>query len=76
MSVHVHTPSLGWARVHRAALVIGILCVALAATLALLAARTFTGTTPAPATSVTTVHLPVTDNACQRVDRPGRPIPC
>jgi len=76
MSVHVHTSSLDWARVHRAALVIGILCVALAATLGLLAARVFTGTSPAPASSVSTVHVPVTDNACQRVDRPGRPIPC
>jgi hypothetical protein len=76
MAVPVHTSSLDWARVHRAALAIVILCMALAVAGGLLAARAFSGGTPAPASSVSTVHLPATQNPCAKLDRPGRPLPC
>jgi hypothetical protein len=76
MSVPVHASSLDWARIHRAALVIVFLCVALAVAGGLLAARALTGSAPAPSTSITTVHLPATNNGCEQLDRPGRPRPC
>jgi hypothetical protein len=76
MSVPVHASSLDWARLHRAALVIVVLCVALAVAGGLLAARALTGSAPASTISVTSVHLPATGNACERTDRPGRPLPC
>jgi hypothetical protein len=75
MSVTVHAPSLLWARAHRAALVIVLLAMALAVAAGLVIARFVADATPAPATSVSTVHVPPIDN-CLRTDRPGRPIPC
>jgi hypothetical protein len=76
MSVTVHAPQLVWARAHRAALVIVVLAMALAATVGLLAARLVSDAAPAPATSVTTVHVPPIQNPCMQLDRPGRPVPC
>jgi hypothetical protein len=58
MSVTVHTPHFVWARAHRAALVIVLLAMALAATTGLLIARVVSDAAPAPATSVSTVHGP------------------
>jgi hypothetical protein len=76
MSITANVPAArDWVRLHRAALVILVLCMALAATLGLLAARAFTGSNPVPATSVTTGHVPPPVNPCL-LDRPGRPIPC
>jgi hypothetical protein len=76
MAVPVHTSSLDWARVHRAALAIVILCMALAVAGGLLAARAISGGTPAPVKSVATVHLPAAQNPCEALGRPGRPRPC
>ena len=75
MSVTVHTPSFLWARAHRVALVIVLLAMALAVAAGLVIARFVADATPAPATSVSTVHGPPIDN-CLLVDRPGRPTPC
>jgi hypothetical protein len=75
MSATVHTPSFIWARAHRAALVIVLVAMALAVVAGLVIARLVPDASPAPATSVSTVHVPPIDN-CLRVDRPGRPIPC
>lgn len=76
MSTTANLPAArGWVHLHRAALVIVVLCMALAATLGLLAARAFTGSTPVPASSVTIGHVPPVDNQCQ-LQRPGRPVPC
>jgi hypothetical protein len=58
MSVTVHTPHFVWARAHRAALVIVLLAMALAATTGLLIARIVSDAGAAPATSVSTVHTP------------------
>jgi hypothetical protein len=70
MSATVHTPPLRWARVHRAALVIVVLSMALAAALGLFAARLVADAGRAPTTSVSDVQLRPTDNGCQ-LDRPG-----
>jgi hypothetical protein len=75
MSVTVHTPQLVWARAHRAALVIVLLAMALAATAGLLITRLVSDAAPAHATSVSTVHVPPIDD-CLQLDRPGRPTPC
>jgi hypothetical protein len=75
MSVTVHTPQLTWARAHSAALIILVLCVALATTLGLLAARLVSDAAPAPTSSVSTVHLQPTDNGCP-MSRPGVGTPC
>jgi hypothetical protein len=72
MSVTVSAPARHWARVHRAALAIVLLSMALAACLGLLAARLVSGAVPAAPASTTGVHLQVTDNGCQ-VARPGQP---
>jgi hypothetical protein len=72
MSAILHAPALGWVRAHRAAIVILVLELALAATLGVLAARLVSGPGPAPATSVSNVHLQPTDNGCQ-LARPGQP---
>jgi hypothetical protein len=61
-----------WARIHRAALAIIILSMALAASLGLLAVRLVNGAVPAAPASVSDVHLQPTDNGCQ-LARPGRP---
>jgi hypothetical protein len=58
MTVTVHSPQFIWARAHRAALVIVLLAMALAATAGLLVARIVSDAAPAPATSVSTVHAP------------------
>jgi hypothetical protein len=72
MSVTAHVPAQSWARIHRAALVIIVLSLALAASLGVLAARLVTGAVPAAPSSVSTVHLTPTDNGCQ-LARPGQP---
>jgi hypothetical protein len=72
MSATVHTPQLRWARAHRAALVIVVLCVALAATLSLFTVRLLTDGGRAPTTSVTDFQLRPTDNGCQTADA-GQP---
>jgi hypothetical protein len=75
MSVTVHTPPLVWALAHRAALVIALLAMALAVTAGLLVARLVSDAAPAPATSVSTVHLPTIDT-CVPFNRLGGPTPC
>jgi hypothetical protein len=72
MSVTVSAPARNWARVHRAALAIVVLSLALAASLGLLAARLVTGAVPVAPASTSGVHLQVTDDGCQ-VARPGQP---
>lgn len=72
MSVTAHGPSRDWARVHRAALIIIVLSIALAASLGVLAARLVTGAVPVAPSSVPVGHLTPTDNGCQ-VTRPGQP---
>jgi hypothetical protein len=72
MSATVHVPARSWARVHRAALAIILLSLALAASLGVLAARLVSTAVPVPPASVSTVHLQPTDNGCQ-VARPGQP---
>jgi hypothetical protein len=68
----VHIPARSWARIHRAALAIIVLSVALAASLGLLAARLVSNAAPVAPASVTDVHLQPTDNGCQ-LARPGQP---
>ena len=72
MSVTVAASARGFAYIHRAALAIVILAMALATTLGVLVARILTESTPIPASSVSTVHLQPTDNGCQ-LARPGQP---
>jgi hypothetical protein len=72
MTATVRAPYRRWASVHRAALVIVILSVALAATLGLYAARLASPSPSAPATSISDVHLLPTDYGCLRT-RPGGP---
>jgi hypothetical protein len=76
MSVTVHTPQFIWARAHRAALVIVLLAMALAAIGGLLVARLVSDAAAAPATSVSTVHVPTSgqDN-CPQMGRRGE-TPC
>ena len=71
MSATVHIPSRSWASVHRAALVIIVLSLALAASLGLLAARLVSSAVPVAPASVVGVHLQSTDNGCQFA-RPGQ----
>jgi hypothetical protein len=75
MSVTAHATPGSWAHLHRAALLVVVLSLALAATIGLLAARVLAGSTPASTSSVSTVHLNPTDNGCQ-LARPGLPRPC
>lgn len=72
MSTTVHIPTSSWARVHRAALAIILLSLALAASLGLLAARLVSNAVPVAPASVSGVHLQPTDNGCQTA-RPGQP---
>jgi hypothetical protein len=82
MSAILHTPHYVWARAHRAALVIVLLAMALAATAGLLVARIVSDAGAAPATSVSTVHVPrfvpvptpAQDN-CPQMGRRGQ-TPC
>jgi hypothetical protein len=60
---------------HRAAPAIVLLAMALAATAGLVIAGLVIAAAQAPATSVSTVHVPLIDN-CLQMDRPGRPTPC
>jgi ABC-type spermidine/putrescine transport system permease subunit I len=71
MSLTVKSPVRPWARTHWAALVITVLCVLLAASLAVLAARLVSGSSTGISTSVVHVPEPV-DNGCQLVG-PGQP---
>jgi hypothetical protein len=71
MSVTV-APARSWIHLHRAALAIVLLSMALAATLGLLAARLVTAAVPVAPASVSGVHLEPTDNGCQ-LARPGQP---
>jgi hypothetical protein len=72
MSVTVRASSGAWVHVHRAALLIVVLGMALAATLGLLVARIVPASPSVPGSSVSTVHLTPTDNGCQ-IARPGGP---
>ncbi|HEV7186941.1 MAG TPA: hypothetical protein VGN28_03515 [Blastococcus sp.] len=79
MSVTVHTPHFVWARAHRAALVIVLLALALAATAGLLIAQLASNAAPAP---VSTVHGPtfvpvptVSQDNCPQQGRRGQ-TPC
>ena len=72
MTTTVSAPTHRWVDVHRAALVIVILSMALAATLGLLAARLASHSAAATTTSVSDVNLTPTDNGCQ-LSRPGQP---
>lgn len=81
MSVTVHAPQFVWARAHRAALVIVLLALALAATSALLIAQLVTGS-QAPAAPVSDSHVPTfvqvpagDHNPCPQMSRSG-PTPC
>lgn len=66
MSSAVHTVQFAWVRAHRAALVIALLAVALAATASVLVLRLATDNPRVAPTSVSTGHqqVPVKD-ACQ-----------
>ena len=81
MSVTVHTPHFVWARAHRAALLIVLLAMALAATAGLLIARIVSDAAAASATSVSTVHtprfvpIPPSDGICPQMGRRGQ-TPC
>lgn len=72
MSATARAATRGFVHVHRAALTIVILSIALAVTIGLLTARGVTDSRPAPATSVPTVHLDPIDGGCQPI-RPAQP---
>jgi hypothetical protein len=82
MSVTVHNPPFGWARAHRAALVIALFAMALAAITGLLIARLVSDAAPAPATPASVVHVPTFVHVpafdvdkCPQMSRPG-PTAC
>jgi hypothetical protein len=65
-------PGPGWVRVHRAALAIAVLAVALAVTLSLLVVQLATRPEPVRAASGGVVQLDPVDDGCLQA-RPGRP---
>ena len=76
MSVPVHAPHFVWARAHMAALAIALMVMAIAAGGVLLITRLRSDAAPAPATSVSTVHVPSSGgDTCPQMGRPG-PTPC
>jgi hypothetical protein len=73
MSATVHAPVRSWTRIHRSALVIIVLSMALAAALGLLSANLVNRAVPNPTThSAPGGPLQPTDNGCQ-VAQPGQP---
>jgi hypothetical protein len=66
-------PTGSWAHVHRAALTIVLLAIALAAAVTVLAVRLAVGspTVAVPAPSISGTHLVSSDNGCQ-IARPGQ----
>jgi hypothetical protein len=72
MSVTVRPTTRGFVHVHRAALTIVILSIAFAVAVGLLTARLLSDSTPAPASSVSTVHVGSTDDGCQMA-KPAQP---
>ena len=71
MSATVHTLQFAWARAHRAALVIVLLAVALAATAGVLVLRLATDSPHVATPSVSTGDVQRNDIACEQMDLPG-----
>ena len=72
MSTTTRAATRGFVHVHRAALTVVVLSIALVVTLGLLTARLVTDSTPAPTTPVPTVHLSPVYGGCQPT-RPAQP---